>query len=79
MKRRGLTRVVALATVVTMMSAELSAYATENVDTAAGTSTEATAESDEAVTTDLRVAMRKQSPMKQRELSKMKGLNTIMK
>ena len=53
MKRRGLTRVVALATVVTMMSAELSAYATENVDTAAGTSTEATAESDEAVTTDL--------------------------
>lgn len=53
MKRRGLTRVVALATVVSMMSAELSAYATSDAatDTAAGNTTEATAESDKTTET----------------------------
>lgn len=79
MKRRGLTRVVALATVVTMMSAELSAYATENVDTAAGTSTEATAESDEAVTTDLSDGDAKAVTDETTGTVEMKGLNTIMK
>lgn len=44
MKRRGLTRVVALATIVSMMSVEMSAYATADV-----TADSATTESDGAV------------------------------
>lgn len=53
MKRRGLTRVVALATVVSMMSVELSAYATSDVTTgtAAGNTTDATTESDKTTET----------------------------
>lgn len=42
MKRRGLTRVVALATVVSMMSVELSVSATSDIDT--GTAAEGTAD-----------------------------------
>ena len=57
MKRRGLTRTVALATVVSMMSVNLSAYATSDIDTgtAAGNTADTTAESDgtaEATSTD---------------------------
>lgn len=57
MKRRGLTRVVALATVVSMMSVDLSVHATSDINTgtAAGNTADTTAESDgtaEATSTD---------------------------
>lgn len=47
MKRRGLTRIVALTTVVSMMSAELSVYADVDTDIAAEEAIQTTAESDE--------------------------------